>query len=71
METQRYMQTFEDVELFIDLKQFEGAASSPTFFLGKTVVDISFVLWWSSHFPEQCVLKSSFETHSKHEITVQ
>lgn len=36
--------TFKQVELFINLHQFEGTASSPALLLGHAVVDIALVL---------------------------
>ena len=40
----------ENIELIIYLQKFESRASSPAFFLGQAVVDITLVLGGSSHF---------------------
>lgn len=32
--------TLKDIELFVDLKELEGTASSPTFFFCLSIVDV-------------------------------
>lgn len=41
---------FEEVELFVDLDEFEGGSGAPVLFFGETVVGVALVFGGFAHF---------------------